>query len=258
VSGGDKLRRVWRNLRRPPAQAPVQHPDPTAVHDVATRLQEAGVRLLGRGLCVHAVNAGSCGGCELELRMLDGVVHDLARHGLRFVDTPRHADVLLVTGPVTRALQPALLQAWAFFRARRAWLAAGLCQPTYELVLRNAILRGRILAPGFRAAPAIRAAWCAARWTGPSPGQIDPLKEVKAAEMRLALRLSTRTRETAELTGDDWEQVAAEFAEEEAMLAALGITPPADAGTVPADQPLPEAEDQDAQDPADLPDREAA
>jgi Ni,Fe-hydrogenase III small subunit len=127
VSGGDKLRRVWRNLRRPPAQAPVQHPDPTAVHDVATRLQEAGVRLLGRGLCVHAVNAGSCGGCELELRMLDGVVHDLARHGLRFVDTPRHADVLLVTGPVTRALQPALLQAWEATPEPRFVVAIGEC-----------------------------------------------------------------------------------------------------------------------------------
>jgi lambda family phage portal protein len=155
------------------------------------------------------------------------------------------------------AARAALLQAWAFFRARRAWLAAGLCQPTYELVLRNAILRGRIAAPGFLADPAIRAAWCAARWTGPSPGQIDPLKEVKAAEMRLALRLSTRTRETAELTGDDWEQVAQEFAEEEAMLAELGIAPPAEAGTVPADQPLPDAEP-DAEDSADLPDREAA
>ena len=155
------------------------------------------------------------------------------------------------------AARAALLQAWAFFRARRAWLAAGLCQPTYELVLRNAILRGRIAAPGFLADPAIRAAWCAARWTGPSPGQIDPLKEVKAAEMRLALRLSTRTRETAELTGDDWEQVAAEFAEEEKMLAELGITPPVEAGPAPSDQPLPDAEP-DAEDPADLPDREAA
>jgi len=155
------------------------------------------------------------------------------------------------------AARAALLQAWAFFRARRAWLAAGLCQPTYELVLRNAILRGRIAAPGFLADPAIRAAWCAARWTGPSPGQIDPLKEAKAAEMRLALRLSTRTRETAELTGDDWEQVALEYAEEEQLLAELGITPPAEAGTVPADQPLPDAEP-DAEDPADLTDREAA
>ena len=76
-----------------------------------------------------------------------------------------------------------------------------LCQPVYELVLRNAVVRGRIDAPG-SADPMLRAAWCGARWTGPSPGQIDPLKEVNAAKARLALRLSTRSRETAELTGD--------------------------------------------------------
>lgn len=155
------------------------------------------------------------------------------------------------------AARAALLQAWAFFRARRAWLAESLCQPTYELVLRNAILRGRIAAPGLLADPLLRAAWCAARWTGPSPGQIDPLKEVNAAEKRLALRLSTRTRETAELTGDDWEQVAAEFAEEEAMLEQLGIDPDTvPTGTAqPADAPPTEP---DAVDPAELPDQEAA
>lgn len=154
------------------------------------------------------------------------------------------------------AARAALLQAWAFFRARRAWLAASLCQPTYELVLRNAILRRRIVAPGFLQDPAIRAAWCSARWTGPSPGQIDPLKEVNAAEKRLALRLSTRTRETGELTGDDWEQVAAEYAEEEAMLQQLGIAPAPEAPAAPADQPLPDVED--SPDPADSPDQEAA
>jgi lambda family phage portal protein len=157
------------------------------------------------------------------------------------------------------AARAALLQAWAFFRARRAWLAASLCQPTYELVLRNAILRRRLVAPGFLADPAIRAAWCGARWTGPSPGQIDPLKEVKAAEMRLALTLSSRTRETAELTGDDWEQIAAENAEEAQMLRQLGI-PAAQLGHnggPPIDQELPEA-NPDAPEPDDLPDQEAA
>lgn len=112
------------------------------------------------------------------------------------------------------AARAALLQAWGFFRMRRAWLSAAFCQPAYELVIANAVMRGRLAAPGMLADPAIRAAWLGTRWTGPSPGQIDPLKEVNAAEKRLALRLSTRTRETAELTGDDWEQVIAEFGEE--------------------------------------------
>lgn len=157
------------------------------------------------------------------------------------------------------AARAALLQAWAFFRMRRAWLAESLCQPAYELVLRNAVLRGRLDAPGFLADPMIRAAWCGARWTGPSPGQIDPLKEVNAAEKRIALTLSSRTRETAELTGDDWEQIAAEQAEEVAAMKAIGIAPPVPStpAAAPTDQPLPDS-NTDAVDPADLPDQEAA
>lgn len=156
------------------------------------------------------------------------------------------------------AARAALLQAWAMFRTRRAWLAAALCQPTYELVLRNAILRGRLAAPGFLTDPLLRAAWCGARWTGPSPGQIDPLKEVNAAEKRLALTLSSRTRETAELTGDEWEQVAAEQAWEAGILRETGLSQPAPA-TAPAEAPPADQPDNpDAADPADLPDLEAA
>lgn len=133
------------------------------------------------------------------------------------------------------AARAALLQAWGFFRMRRAWLADSLCQPVYELVIANAVMRGRIVAPGLLTDPMLRAAWLTARWTGPSPGQIDPLKEVNAAEKRLALRLSTRTRETAELTGDDWEQVIEEFGEELEIMAREGVPesdapPPAQLG----------------------------
>lgn len=153
------------------------------------------------------------------------------------------------------AARAALLQAWAFFRMRRAWLAGALCQPVYEMVIANAVMRGRISAPGFLADPAMRAAWCGARWTGPSPGQIDPLKEVNAAEKRLALRISTRSRETAELAGDDWEQVVTEFGEELEMMKAAGV-PEVDPVPAPADTPLPD--NPDAVDPADMPDQEAA
>jgi len=159
------------------------------------------------------------------------------------------------------AARAALLQAWGFFRMRRAWLADALCQPVYELVIANAIVRGRITAPGFLVDPAIRAAWCGARWTGPSPGQLDPLKEVNAAEKRLALRLSTRTRETAEITGDDWEQTIAEYGEELDVMAARGV-PQSD--EPPAAPPLlghnggpPIAEEEDPADGSDT-DLEAA
>ncbi len=120
-------RSTWRNLRTPPAAGPPPPSDQAAVHDLAARLDDAGIRRLGRGLALHALDPGSCGGCELELRALRGVVYDLTRFGLRFVDSPRQADVLLVTGPVTRTLQPALQQAWDAAPDPRLVIAIGDC-----------------------------------------------------------------------------------------------------------------------------------
>ena len=97
------------------------------MRDLASRLEAAGVARLGHGLALYVVDGGSCGGCELELRMLDGVVYDLARFGLRIVDSPRQAEVLLVTGPVTRALQAALRQAWEAAPDPRLVVAIGDC-----------------------------------------------------------------------------------------------------------------------------------
>lgn len=162
------------------------------------------------------------------------------------------------------ASRAALLEAWRFFRARRAWLAREFCQPVYEMVLADAILRGRLTAPGFFEDPLARAAWCRAAWTGPAPGQIDPTKELEAAKGRIAARLSTYRRETAELTGEDWEAVARELAKEEAALADLGIPAVAPgagvaAATGPTGGPPREGEDpadderqaQDGDDPAE-------
>jgi Ni,Fe-hydrogenase III small subunit len=87
-------------------------PDPETIASLSARLEAAARLRLGRSLAIRHVNTGSCNGCELELRALSNVFYDLERFGLRFVDTPRHADVLLVTGPLTRNLKTALEQAW--------------------------------------------------------------------------------------------------------------------------------------------------
>lgn len=118
---------AWRHLRDRPAAGPMPPIDEAGVRDLAARLDAAGIRRLGRGLALHALDPGSCGGCELELRALRGVAYDLARFGLRFVDSPRQADVLLVTGPVTRTLQPALQQAWEAAPDPRFVVAIGDC-----------------------------------------------------------------------------------------------------------------------------------
>ncbi len=104
------------------------------------------------------------------------------------------------------AAQAALLEAWKFFRARREWLASMFCQPVYEAVITEAVARGHLNAPGFFSAPMIRAAYLGAEWIGPPRGQIDQLKEGKAARERIDMGISTLAEETAALTGGDWER----------------------------------------------------
>ena len=109
------------------------------------------------------------------------------------------------------------------FRMRRTWLTANLCQPVYEEWLSEAVLRGRILAPGFFDDPYIRQAWCRADWSGDAQGQLDPLKEATAAKIRVEEGFSTREREASELTGMDIDDINMQRAREEEQRRALNI-----------------------------------
>lgn len=100
--------RLVRNLVSRPVTDPAPRPSPEIVAALRARMDAAAQRRLGRSLSLRHVDAGSCNGCELELNATENVVHDLERLGLRFVASPRHADVLLVTGPLTRNLRVAL------------------------------------------------------------------------------------------------------------------------------------------------------
>lgn len=122
------------------------------------------------------------------------------------------------------ASRASLLEAWKMFRMRRQWLVSSFCQPVYEEWLEEAILMGRIRAPGFFSDPAIRQAWCGADWYGDAQGQLDPLKEVSAAKIRIDESLSTRERETAELTGQTFKEVAVKRGSEQTLLKKLGLT----------------------------------
>jgi hypothetical protein len=94
-------------LHRPVTEAPPAADD-AALAELARRLDHAARRRLGRSLSIREVDAGSCNGCELEIHALNNAFYDLERFGLRFVASPRHADVLLVTGPVTKNMREAL------------------------------------------------------------------------------------------------------------------------------------------------------
>lgn len=116
------------------------------------------------------------------------------------------------------ASRGALLEAWKMFRMRREWLVSSFCQPVYEEWLTEAILKGRIEAPGFFEDPVVRKAWCGAEWFGDNQGQLDPVKEVSAAALRVENGFSTREREAAELTGLKFDSILAVRAVEEAAM----------------------------------------
>jgi lambda family phage portal protein len=121
------------------------------------------------------------------------------------------------------ASRASLLEAWKMFKARRSWFVKDFCQPIYEEVITEAVAKGRLCAPGFWLAPETRKAWLRAEWYGPTQGQIDPLKEVNASKIRVEQGFSTRARETAELTGGDFESNVRQLAHEENLMRGAGI-----------------------------------
>ena len=121
------------------------------------------------------------------------------------------------------ASRAALLEAWKAFRMKRKWLAADFCQPIYEIFLTEAIANGRIKAPGFFLDPAIKKAYCRAQWNGPAPGMLDPVKEATAAEKRIAIGVSTRQRESIEMTGTDFDANVAQLARENQLMKEAGL-----------------------------------
>lgn len=136
------------------------------------------------------------------------------------------------------AARAALLDAWIFYRNRRVFLATKFCQPVYEAWMWEAVMSGRIDAPGFMEDPARRAYFLQAEWIGDSPGQIDPVKEVEAAAKRLEIGVSTHEDETRLLTGKVWEDQLRQRAKEERLMKEAGLGPAAAApAAAPGAQP---------------------
>jgi Ni,Fe-hydrogenase III small subunit len=101
-------RLLFEGLARSPLTEAAPGSDEAALVELARSVDAAARRRLGRSLSIREVDAGSCNGCELEIHALNNAFYDLERFGLRFVASPRHADVLMVTGPVTRNMREAL------------------------------------------------------------------------------------------------------------------------------------------------------
>lgn len=104
------------------------------------------------------------------------------------------------------AARAALLELWKYVMTERRWLIDNFLRIVYEVWMYEAVATGRIVAPGFLTDPAIRAAYLGSEWVGPSKGQIDELKEAKAADLRMRVGISTLADETAQATGKDWDK----------------------------------------------------
>jgi Ni,Fe-hydrogenase III small subunit len=120
-------RTLFESLTQGPLTEQLPAPDEAALAELAGRVDKAARVRLGHSLSIRQVDAGSCNGCELEIHALNNAFYDLERLGLRFVASPRHADVLMVTGPVTRNMREALLRTYNATPDPKWVIAVGTC-----------------------------------------------------------------------------------------------------------------------------------
>ena len=123
--------------------------EPAPQADDATRVEIERIgqdilEALGRALTIRAVDAGSCNGCELEMHALNNPYYNLEGLGIKFVASPRHADMLLVTGPVSRHMELALRRTWEATPEPRLVVAIGDCGCTGGIFGESYATRGRV------------------------------------------------------------------------------------------------------------------
>lgn len=184
--------------------------------DLNYELAPGAIMELGEGQKANAVNPGR------PNPVFDDFVTSICRQIGVAIELPFELLIKHFTSSYS-ASRAALLEAWKMFRMRRTWLANDFCQPIYEEWLCEAVAKGRISAPGFFTDPMVRKAYSSSQWNGPSQGQIDPLKEVKAAKERVDGGFSTRTKETMELTGEDFSKNVRQLSREKELMQKGGL-----------------------------------
>lgn len=120
---------MWKTLRQIGRTGIATEPPPPSDESLRLRaeLQSRILKVVGRALCIRAVDAGSCNGCELEIHALNNPIYNLEGLGIRFVASPRHADLLLVTGPVSRNMEVALRRTYDATPDPKLVVAIGDC-----------------------------------------------------------------------------------------------------------------------------------
>jgi len=120
---------MWKTLRQIARTGIVSEPPPSSDDTlrIAEALQSRILQVLGRALCIRAVDAGSCNGCELEIHALNNPLYNIEQLGIRFVASPRHADLLLITGPVAKNMELAVRRAYDAAPDPKLVVAVGDC-----------------------------------------------------------------------------------------------------------------------------------
>ena len=137
---------MLKTLRQIASIGIVSEPAPQADESLRIRqhLQERIRAVLGRALCIRHIDAGSCNGCELEIHALNNPLYNLEGLGVRFVASPRHADLLLVTGPVSRHMEVALRRTYEATPDPKLVVALGDCGCTGGIFGENYASRGPV------------------------------------------------------------------------------------------------------------------
>ena len=118
---------LFQSLLQGALTEPAPSPDQAAIRELVTAVGSAARQRLGKSLSIREVDAGSCNGCELEIHALNNAYYDVERFGIRFVASPRHADVLMVTGPVTKNMREALERTYHATPGPKWVIAIGDC-----------------------------------------------------------------------------------------------------------------------------------
>lgn len=118
---------LLRSLFARPVTVSAPMPEDAALAEVGKTLELHAQRLFGRSITIREIDAGSCNACELEIHALNNAIYDIERFGIRFAASPRHADVLLVTGPVSKNMKIALERTYAATPAPKWVVAVGDC-----------------------------------------------------------------------------------------------------------------------------------
>jgi len=130
--------------RAVPGLASPGGPEGTIEQELARQIDRQARRVLGNAVAIRQVDAGSCNGCEIEIGGLTGPVYDLEQYGLHFVASPRHADLLLVTGPVTRNMAVPLRKTWEATPDPKLVVAVGDCAHDCGVFAGSYAVAGRV------------------------------------------------------------------------------------------------------------------